>query len=63
MNSIQIFENTLIKSEMNNETKVLVNEMKTEILKLCELLGCEDDDFEEDYPEGYFNQLVEDFTI
>ena len=54
MKSVQIFENTLIKSEMSNESKILVNELKTEILKLCESLACDNEDFKEDYPEEYF---------
>lgn len=63
MKSLQIFENFLIKSEMSNDAKILVNELKSEIVKLCELLGCEQDEFKEKYPKEYLDNLIKDFII
>lgn len=64
MKSVQIFENTLIKSEMSNDTKILVNELKSEIINLCSLLNIDDKGFNDDeYPEDYFKGLIEGFTI
>tara|TARA_R110000737_G_C14293134_1_gene434515 strand:- start:83 stop:277 length:195 start_codon:yes stop_codon:yes gene_type:complete len=64
MKSVQIFENALIESEMSNNAKILVNEMKSEIINLCSLLNIDDNGFNEDeYPEDYFKGLNEGFIV